>query len=54
MEADTNRDVFVNCTFDKHKLRFFYEIVFTFIRSGFVARCALETDNSADNRIVKI
>ncbi|MDI5929424.1 hypothetical protein [Rhizobium leguminosarum] len=32
----------------------FFAIVFTVIRSGFVARCALETDNSADNRFDKI
>lgn len=29
-------------------------MVFTVIRSGFVARCALETDNAADNRFEKI
>jgi hypothetical protein len=54
MAADTNRDVFVNCPFDDQYREFFYAIVFTVIRSGFVARCALETDNSADNRFDKI
>jgi hypothetical protein len=54
MAADTNRDVFVNCPFDDQYRKFFYAIVFTVIRSGFVARCALETDNSADNRFDKI
>ncbi len=49
-----NRDVFVNCPFDDEYRSFFYAIVFTVIRSGFVARCALETDNSADNRFDKI
>lgn len=54
MAADINRDVFVNCPFDSQYRSFFYAIVFTVIRSGFVARCALETDNSADNRFDKI
>lgn len=54
MAADINRDVFVNCPFDNQYRSFFYAIVFTVIRSGFVARCALETDNSADNRFDKI
>jgi hypothetical protein len=54
MAAGVNRDVFVNCPFDAQYRDFFYAIVFTVIRSGFVARCALETDNSADNRFDKI
>jgi hypothetical protein len=52
--ASTNRDVFVNCPFDSEYKAFFNAIVFTVIRSGFVARCALETDNAADNRFDKI
>ncbi|WP_085044002.1 hypothetical protein [Ensifer aridi] len=52
--AGENRDVFVNCPFDTDYRQFFYAIVFTVIRSGFVARCALETDNAADNRFDKI
>jgi hypothetical protein len=52
--AGENRDVFVNCPFDVEYRQFFYAIVFTVIRSGYVARCALETDNAADNRFDKI
>ncbi len=32
----------------------FYAIVFTIIRSGWKPRCALETDNAAENRLEKI
>lgn len=52
--AGENRDVFVNCPFDAEYRQLFYAMVFTVIRSGFVARCALETDNAADNRFDKI
>jgi hypothetical protein len=52
--AGVNRDVFVNCPFDAEYRQLFYAIVFTVVRSGFVARCALETDNAADNRFDKI
>lgn len=52
--AVENRDVFVNCPFDAQYRHLFYAIVFTVIRSGFRARCALEADNAADNRFDKI
>lgn len=52
--AVENRDVFVNCPFDALYRPLFYAIVFTIIRSGFRARCALEADNAADNRFDKI
>lgn len=48
------RDVFVNCPFDADYLPLFNALVFTIIRSGFRARCALETDNAAENRFDKI
>lgn len=54
MPAPTNRDVFVNCPFDPAYKGLFYAIVFTVIRSGFRARCALETDDAGDNRLAKI
>lgn len=47
-------DVFVNCPFDDGYRILFNATVFTIIRSGFRARCALETDNAADNRFEKI
>lgn len=49
-----NRDVFVNCPFDDAYRPIFYAIIFTVIRSGFRARCALETDDAGDNRLAKI
>jgi hypothetical protein len=49
-----NRDVFVNCPFDGEYNPFFYAIVFVVIRSGFYPRCALETDDSSENRYEKI
>ena len=52
--AAENRDVFVNCPFDTDYRPLFNAIVFTIIRSGFRARCALEADNAAENRFDKI
>jgi hypothetical protein len=52
--ADSNRAVFVNCPFDDGYKPLFNAAVFTIIRSGFAPRCALETDNAADNRFDKI
>lgn len=51
---DSNRDVFINCPFDDLYKPIFYGIVFTIVRSGFVARCALETDDASDIRFQKI
>jgi hypothetical protein len=52
--ARANWHVFVNCPFDGVYQPFFRAIVFTIVRSGFFARCALETDDAADNRFEKI
>jgi hypothetical protein len=52
--APSGRDVFVNCPFDEGYKDFFDAAVFTIFRSGFVARCARESDNAADNRLDKI
>ena len=49
-----SRDVFVNCPFDDEFKPLFYAFVFTVIRSGFRARCALEADDGAENRFNKI
>lgn len=49
-----SRDVFVNCPFDDAYRPLFHAIVFTIVRSGFVPRCALETDDGAENRFNKI
>jgi hypothetical protein len=50
----TTRDVFINCPFDLEYKHFFWAIVFVVIRSGFRPRCALETDDSSENRFEKI
>jgi hypothetical protein len=52
--AVVSRDVFVNCPFDEEFRPLFEAIVFTIIRSGWKPRCALETDNAAENRFDKI
>lgn len=52
--ASTDFDVFVNCPFDSTYKPIFNAIVYTVVRSGYRARCALETDNAADNRLAKI
>jgi hypothetical protein len=49
-----NRDVFINCPFSQDYGDHFRSIVFTTIRSGFNPRCALETDDGAQNRFEKI
>ncbi len=49
-----SRDVFVNCPFDTTYKPIFKAIVFTVTRSGLRARCALETDNAANNRLTTI
>jgi hypothetical protein len=52
--VDGTRHVFVNCPFDAGYKILFNAAVFTIVRFGFVARCALETDNAAENRFDKI
>jgi len=49
-----SRDVFVNCAFDSGFQPIFHGIVFAIIRSGFRARCALETQDGAETRFAKI
>jgi hypothetical protein len=46
--------VFINCPFDKKYEKFFDATVFTVIRCGFEARCALEIDDGGGTRIDKI
>jgi len=49
-----NRDVFINCPFDRAYQPKLNAIVFTIFRSGFRARCSLEADDAAANRFSKI
>jgi hypothetical protein len=46
--------VFLNCPFDREYLRLFNALVFTVHQCGFRARCALETEDSGEERIRKI
>lgn len=48
------RDVFINCPFDLEYKYLFWAMVFVVMRSGFRPRCALETDDSSENRFEKI
>jgi hypothetical protein len=50
----TTRDIFINCPFDSEYKHFFWATVFVVMRSGFQPRCALETDDSSENRFEKI
>jgi hypothetical protein len=49
-----SRNVFINCAFDAQFQPIFHAIVFAVVRSGFRARCALETEDAAENRFAKI
>lgn len=44
----------MNCAFDAQFQPLFYGIVFTIVRSGFRARCALEADDALESRFGKI
>lgn len=46
--------VFINCPFDDGYLPIFRAIVFAVHDLGFVARCALESDDAVDFRLAKI
>ena len=50
----SDRDVFVNCPFDALYRDLFDATVFAILRSGFVARSALEVDDAGVNRFDKI
>ncbi len=49
-----HKQVFINCPFDESYKPLFRATVFVVHACGFIARCALEEDNSADVRIQKI
>ena len=50
----TERAVFINCPFTPDYRGHFRAIIFPIVRSGFTPRCALETDDSSENRFEKI
>ena len=48
------RSIFVNCPFDAEYKTLFDAIIFTVVRCGFVARCALEVTETTGIRISRI
>ena len=50
----SERDVFINCPFSTDYRDQFRAIIFTVVRSGFSARCALEADDGGEVRFAKI
>jgi len=52
--SETNRNVFINCPFDKDFAPCFEALVFTITACGYVARCALEDRDGAKIRFVKL
>jgi hypothetical protein len=49
-----SKHLFINCPFDRHYRPIFHAIVFSVSDLGFVPRCALEEDDSAEFRLSKI
>ena len=52
--ASYDDSVFINCPFDAEYQEIFRAVVFTVHDCGFLARCALEVDDSGEVRISKI
>jgi hypothetical protein len=52
--ASYEDNVFINCPFDSQYQAIFYALVFAVHDCGYVARCALEVDDSGLVRIQKI
>ena len=53
-EVRYENSVFINCPFDADYRPIFHAIVFAVQDLGFAARCALERDDSAENRLQKL
>jgi hypothetical protein len=54
MVQDYENSVFLNCPFDPEYQEIFYSIIFAIQNCGFLARCALEINDSGIVRIEKI
>jgi hypothetical protein len=54
MQTGFEDNVFINCPFDDDYRPLFDAIVFAVHDAGFIARCALEASDSAQNRLQKI
>ena len=52
--ASYEDNVFINCPFDSEYRSIFYALVFAVHDCGYIARCALEVDDSGQVRIQKI
>jgi hypothetical protein len=52
--SEANRNVFINCPFDKEFAPCFGALVFTIMACGYVARCALEDRDGAKIRFTKL
>ena len=52
--ADDSTQVFCNCPFDGQYEPLFRAMIFTIYDCGFTPRCALEVEDSAENRLSKI
>jgi hypothetical protein len=52
--ADYDRNVFINCPFDPQYQPLFRALVFAIEDCGFLARCALEVEDSGEVRVSKI
>ena len=54
MSAHYEDNVFINCPFDDEYKPIFDAVVFAVHDAGFIARCALEIGDAAQNRFEKI
>ena len=52
--SEYNQSVFINCPFDEDYTSLFDALIFAIHDCGFVARCSLEVDDSAQVRIEKV
>lgn len=52
--SEVNRNVFINCPFDKEFAPCFEALVFTITACGYVARCALEDRDGINIRFAKL
>lgn len=52
--ATENRDVFFNCPFDVGYEPFYFAIIFTIMRCGFLPRCTRETNSAGVVRVENI
>ena len=54
MVSQADRQVFVNCPFDKEYADIFWALVFVIYKCNFAPRCALEIDDASENRFDRI